>query len=120
MLKNRILLADDDLELGKILQGALKSYGYDIQIVDDGEKAISQLNQHQFDLAIVDISMPKVDGFGVLKFIKEKKPEIKIIMLTAYADLMHAAKSMKNGADDFICKPFGLETLRNTIETLLQ
>ncbi|MBI4810864.1 MAG: response regulator [Ignavibacteriales bacterium] len=64
MLKNRILLADDDLELGKMLEGELKSFGYNVKAVDDGEKAISELKQSQFDLAILDIRMPKVDGFG--------------------------------------------------------
>jgi len=119
LLKNRILLADDDPELGKILQGELKSYGYDIQAVDDGEKAIAQLRERQFDLAILDIRMPKADGFEVLKFIKDEKPAMKVIMLTAYADLIHAVKSMKEGADEFLSKPYDLETLRHTIETLL-
>jgi len=120
LLKNRILLADDDPELVKILQGELKSYGYDIQTAHDGEEAISQLKQSQFDLAILDIRMPKVDGFGVLRFIKEEKPATKVIMLTAYADLKHSIMSMEGGADEFLSKPYDLETLRNTIETLLK
>lgn len=120
MLRNRILLADDDLELGKMLEGELKSFGYNVKAVDDGEKAISELKQSQFDLAILDIRMPKVDGFGVLKFIKEEKPAVKVIMLTAYADLKHSIMSMQGGADEFLSKPYELETLRNTIETLLK
>ena len=113
-----MLVADDDPVLGKIVQGELRSYGYDVQVVENGEDAISQVRQHDFAVAVLDIRMPKVDGFGVLKFIKREKPATKVIMLTAYADLRHAAMSQEGGADEFLTKPYDLEMLRIAIESL--
>ena len=114
----RILVADDDPELGKIVQSELRSYGYDVHVVENGEDAISQLKQRDFDIAVLDISMPKVDGFGVLRFIRREKPATKVMMLTAYADLQHAAMSQDGGADEFLTKPYDLEMLRLAIESL--
>lgn len=120
MTKNKILFADDDHMLGMILTKELTSYGYHVSFVENGEDAISKLNDDNYDLAILDIRMPKVDGFGVLKFIKKEKPEIKVIMLTAYADLKHQIMSEQGGAHQFLSKPYNLETLRFTIENLLK
>ena len=120
MCPNRILLADDDRLLGLILSKELSSYGYSISFVENGEDAITQLTKDQFDLAILDIRMPKVDGFGVLKFIRQEKPGVKVIMLTAYADLKHQIMSEQGGADQFLSKPYNLETLRCTIADLLK
>lgn len=120
MPTNRILLADDDPELGKILQTEFTSFGYHIEYVQSGEEAISHIEQNPVDLAILDIRMPHVDGFEVLKFIKREKPTIKVIMLTAFADLKHLVMSMKSGADRFLSKPYSLEELRYTVEDLLK
>ena len=119
MPKTRILVADDDPDLGKIVQTHLHACGYDVSIVENGEEAIAQLKQHPFDLAILDIRMPKVDGFGVLKYMKEEKPSTKTIMLTAYADLKHLVMSKDFGADDFLSKPYDFEMLRLSIERLI-
>ncbi|MBI1806547.1 MAG: response regulator [Ignavibacteria bacterium] len=115
----RILVADDDPELGKIIRDELLACGYDVHIVENGEDAISQLERREFDIAIIDIRMPKVDGFGVLKFIKREKPAMKTIMLTAYADLKHLVMSQEGGADEFLTKPYDFEMLRLAIETLV-
>jgi DNA-binding response OmpR family regulator len=120
MPANRILLADDDTELGKILQTEFTSYGYQIDYVENGEEAISHIKQNPCDLAILDIRMPLIDGFEVLKFIKKEKPSIKVIMLTAYSDLKNLVISMRDGADRFIGKPYNLEELRYAVEELLR
>lgn len=117
---DNILIADDDLELGDILREELVDYGYDVRVVDNGEDAINELKQNRYKLAIVDIRMPKVDGFGVLKFVKEQLPAVKIIMLTAYADLRHAVMSQSGGADEFMTKPYNIEVMHYTIQRLLQ
>ncbi len=115
----RLLIADDDPELGSILRSELEACGYEVTAVSDGEQAIVQLKQTPYDLAILDIRMPKIDGFGVLKFIRGSMPAIKVIMLTAYADLRHLIMSQKFGADDFLSKPYEFEMLRISIESLL-
>jgi two-component system response regulator PilR (NtrC family) len=119
MQTTKILFADDDLLLGTILSKELRSFGYDVHFVLDGEEAISQLRHRKYDLAILDIRMPKVDGYGVLKFIKQEQPKVKVIMLTAYADLMHSVMSKEGGADEFMTKPYSLEDLRFTIHNLV-
>ncbi len=116
----QILVADDDPELGMILDTELTENGYQVSVVQDGEAALNLLKERPFQLAIVDIRMPKVDGFQVLKFIREQKPGMKVIMLTAYADLRHLVMSREGGADEFLTKPYEFETLRMTIETLLK
>jgi two-component system response regulator PilR (NtrC family) len=116
---DNILIADDDPELGDMLRDDLLEYGYNVRVVDNGLDAIAQLKKNQYKLAIVDIRMPKVDGFGVLKFIKEEMPAVKIIMLTAYADLRHAVMSQNGGADEFMTKPYNIEVMHFTIQKLL-
>jgi DNA-binding response OmpR family regulator len=119
MLTTKILFADDDLLLGTILTKELHSFGYEAHFVVDGEEAITQLKNRKYDLAILDIRMPKVDGYGVLKFIKQEQPNVKVIMLTAYADLKHSIMSKEGGADEFMTKPYNIEDLRFTIHNLI-
>lgn len=115
-----ILVADDDPELGMILDTELSECGYRVSVVHDGAAALDRLREGSFRLAILDIRMPKVDGFQVLKFIRESKPGMKVIMLTAYADLRHLVMSREGGADEFLTKPYEFEMLRMTIESLLK
>jgi YesN/AraC family two-component response regulator len=77
------------------------------------------LQQREFHLVLLDIKMPRVDGFEVLKFIKEKQPHTKVIMLTGFADLKNAIESKKLGAEDFVSKPYDLVDLLTTIERVL-
>jgi DNA-binding NtrC family response regulator len=117
--KNCILVVDDNEMLKVTLARALKRERYVVLTASDGEEAMNIVQNEQVDLVILDIKMPKVDGFQVLKFIKKKFPSIKVIMLTAYADLKNAMKSKKLGADDFTSKPFDLVDLSYTIERVL-
>ncbi len=116
----RILVADDNQELCAILLHDLTTAGYDAITVSDGEEAMACLKQTPFDLAILDIKMPKADGLAVLKFAKEILPKIKVIMLTAYGDLKHLMESHKHRADAFLSKPYDLDELRFTIRRLLE
>jgi len=117
--KHRILIADDDKELAVILEDELTFSGFDVQVADNGENSIALLQQNHFDAAILDIRMPKIDGFGVLKFIKDRFPAMKVIMLTGFADLTNSVKSKEFGADEFMEKPYNLEVIRHTLDTLL-
>ncbi|MBI5021840.1 MAG: response regulator [Ignavibacteriales bacterium] len=113
-----VLLADDDSTLGGILTKELRTFGFSVDFVENGADAISLLQKGKYDIAVLDIRMPKVDGFGVLSFIKKEYPATKTIMLTAYADLKHKIMSHDGGADEFMTKPYDLETLRYNIENL--
>lgn len=115
-----ILVVDDEEALRAVLSSELASEGYQVDTASDGDEAIAILqNNNKFDLVLLDIKMPRVDGFEVLKFIKQNIPHVKVIMLTAFADLKNAIESKKLGAEDFISKPYDLVDLLTTIERVL-
>ncbi len=117
--KNKILVVDDEDALRTVLSGELVSEGYEVRTASDGDEAISGLQKETFDLVLLDIKMPRVNGFEVLKFIKEKHPKTKVVMLTGFADLKNAIESKKLGAEDFVSKPYDLVDLLTTIERVL-
>jgi DNA-binding NtrC family response regulator len=118
--KKKILIVDDEIDLRLLLAHELASIGYDIQEASDGAEAIELLKIHQFDLALLDIQMPTVNGIQVLKYIKEHSPNTKAIMLTGYADLKHAMEAKEYGARDFIAKPYKISDITSTLERLLK
>jgi DNA-binding NtrC family response regulator len=117
--KNRLLVVDDEEALRTVLSSELSSEGYDVEAASDGDEAITKVQKSNFDLVLLDIKMPKVDGFEVLKFIKKNSPKVKVIMLTGFADLKNAIESKKLGAEDFVSKPYDLVDLLTTIERVL-
>jgi DNA-binding NtrC family response regulator len=117
--KNSILVVDDEDALRTVLSSELESEGYSVATAGDGDEAISVLQAKSFDLVLLDIKMPRVDGFEVLRFIKERYPATKVIMLTGFADLKNAIESKKLGAEDFVSKPYDLVDLLTTIERVL-
>ena len=117
--KSRILVVDDEEALRTVLRSELISAGYEVSTASDGDEAISTIQNKKFDLVLLDIKMPKVDGFEVLKFIKKSFPSIRVIMLTGFADLKNAIESKKHGAEDFVSKPYDLVDLLTTIERVL-
>ena len=117
--KNKILVVDDEDALRTVLSGELVSEGYEVRTASDGDEAMSGLQKETFDLVLLDIKMPRVNGFEVLKFIKEKHPKTKVVMLTGFADLKNAIESKKLGAEDFVSKPYDLVDLLTTIERVL-
>jgi DNA-binding NtrC family response regulator len=117
--KSRVLVVDDEEALRTVLSTELKGEGYEVDTASDGDEAISIVQNKKFDLLLLDIKMPKVDGFEVLKFVKKSFPSIKVIMLTGFADLKNAIESKKLGAEDFVSKPYDLVDLLTTIERVL-
>ncbi len=117
--KNSILVVDDEEALRTVLSSELESEGYAVATAGDGDEAITVLQGKSFDLVLLDIKMPRVDGFEVLRFIKDRYPSTKVIMLTGFADLKNAIESKKLGAEDFVSKPYDLVDLLTTIERVL-
>ncbi len=117
--KYRILVVDDETDLRRLLTDVLISQGYEITDASDGEEAIESLKHHPFDLALLDIQMPNVNGIQVLKYIHQYHPDTKAIMLTGYADLKHAMEAKEYGARDFIDKPYKLDDVLATIKNVL-
>ncbi len=117
--KNRILVIDDEEALRTVLSTELEGEGYQVNSAADGQEAINILTNSEYDLLLLDIKMPNIDGFEVLKFVKERSPNTKVVMLTGFADLKNAIESKKLGADDFVSKPYDLVDLLTTVERVL-
>ncbi|RCK72080.1 MAG: Response regulator of zinc sigma-54-dependent two-component system [Ignavibacteriae bacterium] len=119
-IKIPILIADDEEEFRYMLKMYLESLGYDVSTVSDGVQAINVVQEKAFDLALLDIKMPKVDGIDVLKFFKENFPNIEVIMLTGVDDVKIAVECMKLGAYDYLIKPYSGDELVKIIRKVLE
>ncbi|MBP1657375.1 MAG: Response regulator [Bacteroidetes bacterium] len=117
--KSSVLVVDDEEALRSVLSNELINEGYDVQTASDGDDAMAEIDKTPFDLVLLDIKMPRVSGFEVLKHIKEHAGGTKVVMLTGFADLKNAIESKKLGADDFVSKPYDLVDLLTTIERVL-
>jgi len=117
--KRKILVVDDEDALRTVLSAELNSEGYDVATAADGMEALAELQKSKFDLVLLDIKMPNMNGFEVLKVIKEKYTGTKVIMLTGFADLKNAIESKKLGAEDFVSKPYDLVDLLTTIDRVM-
>ena len=117
--KHSILVVDDEEAIRTVLGGELVNEGYEVRTAGDGDEAIRELDKATCDLVLLDIKMPKLNGFEVLKYIREKHANTKVVMLTGFADLKNAIESKKLGADDSVSKPYDLVDLLTTIERVL-
>lgn len=115
-----ILIVDDDLNLCTALKDELIEVGYDAQYVTNGFDAIKHLQNNEVNLVLLDLKMPDMDGFDVLRKMEEKDINTKVIVLTAYADVKSAIDSAKMGVSDFISKPYDFDELLITIRRVLQ
>src|SRR4030067_244288 len=102
----RILVADDDEVLRNMLVETLESLGYLVVGVEDGEEALACIQKEEYDLAITDIRMPKLDGLGFLKKCRELKPKLPVVLITGYAQSYSAQTARYEGADAYLVKPF--------------
>ena len=115
----KILIADDDPTILSLLNKILLSKGYDVQLAENGVVAEKQLKAEQFDLLISDIKMEPVDGMQLLRKTRQMRPHVGVIMLTAYATVATAVEAMKEGAFDYIPKPFKIDELLETVKRAL-
>ena len=116
----KILLAEDDTNLGFVIQDNLKSNGYQVTLCVDGEHALKTFANSHFDLCILDVMMPKKDGFSVAQTIREINKKVPIVFLTAKTMQADKIKGLTIGADDYITKPFNLEELLLRVESVLR
>ena len=117
----KILIADDDLEIQKMVKAALNSIGADLVFADDGEQALEKLLVEKPDLVILDVMMPKLTGWEVAKYIRghDNLKDVKILILTAIGEKVSDATSPLVGADDHLDKPFTFEELADRVRALL-
>lgn len=117
--KIKILLAEDDLNLSAILKEFLEIRGYVVTHVFNGKDGLSKFDNEKFDLCILDVMMPKLDGFSMAKEIRKKDDRTPIIFLTAKSMQNDKIEGLKLGADDYITKPFSTEELFLRIKRIL-
>ena len=117
MTKNiRVLVVDDELSIRVSLQGWLKKFGYEVDSAEDGPTALKKAEDKFFDLMLIDIKMPGMDGIEVLRKVKEESPDTIVVMITAHGSIESAVETMKIGASDYLMKPFDPAQLNMLLE----
>jgi DNA-binding NtrC family response regulator len=120
MSRYKILVVDDEEIMRSSLSDWLQEDGYHVLAVADGYEAIDRIQKEEWDLAVVDLKMPKIDGLEVLKRISKVKPHFPVVIITAYATVDTAVVAMKEGAADYIVKPFNPEEISLVIAKLVE
>jgi DNA-binding response OmpR family regulator len=115
----RILLVDDEQPVQKLLSFPLEKDGYEVVAAFDGQEALSTFDRQQFDLVVLDIMLPKVDGLEVCRQLRAKS-SVPIIMLTAKAEEIDKVLGLELGADDYITKPFSMREFRSRVRAALR
>ena len=110
-----VLLIDDEEQFLEVLGERLETRGLKVNTVTSGEDALTLIDDENYDAIILDLAMPGIDGIETLKLLKEKNPELEIIMLTGHATVQKGIEAMKLGAEDFLEKPVDLSVLLERI-----
>jgi DNA-binding response OmpR family regulator len=117
--KNKILFVDDDAQLRGMVKEELAAAGYVLDEASDAPQAMEMLRSGNYDLILLDITLPGKSGMDVLKFVKEEGLRCRVIMLTGMVGLSAAVDSMKLGAADYVTKPYNINYLLASIERVL-
>jgi two-component system nitrogen regulation response regulator GlnG len=120
MEKGKILVAEDEESLRWVLKKALESEGYWVQAVENGQLAQQKLREDDFDVSILDIRLPDIDGLTLLKEARENGIETPLILMTAQSTMRNAIEAMKHGAFDYVTKPFDLEEILVVVKRALE
>ena len=114
-----ILIVEDDLAIQALLHDFIQEAGYSVALASDGLEALSRFSEQDFDLILLDILLPKIDGYGVCEAIRQKS-DVPIIMLTALDGEQNQLKGLDLQADDYITKPFSMPVLIRRIAAVLR
>ena len=120
MSSAKILIVDDELIMRESLAGWLQRDGHDVQTAPSGEEALDILKESRFNIMLVDIKMEGISGLDVLQQVKESDPDVAVVMITAYGSIPTAIEAMKNGAYDYMLKPFDPNELGVLIDKIIK
>jgi DNA-binding response OmpR family regulator len=118
-MKHCILIVDDEPNVRLNYRVALETEGFEVREAPSGSAALRELADKDFDLAILDMRMPEMDGLELLESMRERNIQTPVVIITAYGDIPHAVRAMKLGAIDFLEKPLTPEVLRSTVGEIL-
>jgi two-component system, NtrC family, response regulator PilR len=116
----KILIVDDERSMRDVLSIMLKRAGYAVTLATDADEAIVEIGKEIFDLVITDLKMPKGSGLDVLKAVKASSPETVVLVVTAFASTESAVEAMKQGAYDFLTKPFQVDEVQLIVKNALE
>ena len=116
-MSTKILIVEDEIDIREGISEYLSEVGYDVMVAEDGQEGIDLFKSNEFDLVLLDIRLPKINGFGVLSQIREIS-DVPVMMLTAMTDDYSQIMSFNEKADDYITKPFSVVVLHKRIEAL--
>lgn len=116
MAENRILVIDDEKRMCDSIKVLLTNLGYEVDTALNGRAGIELLQDRDYGLVITDLMMPELDGFAVMKYIKENCPTTLVIVITGYASVESAVRAIRSGAYDYILKPFDFEIIKISVE----
>jgi signal transduction histidine kinase len=116
----RILVADDDADIVMSLSERLRWMGHEVVTAADGHAALAAVEAHALDLAFFDVSMPRLTGIEALKIVRKRWPNLPVVVVTAYGTIRLAVEAMKEGAVDFITKPFEQGQIDQTVATIIE
>jgi DNA-binding response OmpR family regulator len=114
----RILVVEDDVQLAKQIASALTEAGHDPVVVHDGERALDKTKQKPFDLIVLDVILPGIDGFDVLRHLRSEHMASRVLMLTARGEVKDRVTGLQLGADDYLPKPFAMRELVARVSAL--
>lgn len=120
MMKAHLLYVEDDESLGFVTRDSLEMEGYQVTHFSEGKSAVEAIPNHQFDLCILDVMLPEIDGFTIAEEIRKYDTQVPIIFLTARSLKEDRIRGLKIGADDYMTKPFSIEELILKIEIFLR
>jgi DNA-binding NtrC family response regulator len=116
----RILIIDDDENIRKVLQAILEDEGYAIETAETAKKGIEKSEKTFFNLALIDVRLPDMEGIELLSKLRNTKPKMRKIIVTGYPTLQNAMSAVNKGADAYVMKPFEVEKILQTIQEQLK
>jgi len=116
-IEGNVLLVDDEEQFLEALSERLETRGLHVKTVKTGQEALEKIEEHQFDAIVLDLALPGIDGIETLKLLKQKQPDLQIIMLSGHGTFQSGIEAMKYGAEDFLEKPIDLNLLLEKIDS---
>lgn len=115
-----ILVVDDESKIADYLSKGLRESGFIVDVANDGEDGLHLAKHHAYDLIILDVMLPKIDGFAVIVELRQINPNVRVLFLTAKDSLEDKVKGLELGADDYLVKPFAFSELLARVRTILR